>query len=497
MTQAETTDNLTIAPPKPRHPQKTALTVFCAVLAAVSVTLAAGVAVAANYQDRVLPRTYLAGTSLGGNDRDQAHLTITEIAEKFSAAPVTVQLDGDSSQISLTDLGVSVNTDDTESGLVADSNAWNWLTPGYWQRFLSKKQLKLTYELDDQKFKTTLADKLTASEIAVDAQVVVTDGQLAVTEGKIGRSIDMVEVRTDIEKYLITDGDGKIILAYVPTQPQISTAAATATKTAIEQAIRPVSLTGDDKSFTISANDLYGLIDYQKNNDKLGWSVSSSRLSGYIAQKISAKLDIKMIEKVIQTDTGAVQTEGKDGRAVSVAVLSKTILAAINARTDTAAAPIAIPIAAVPFTERRADPMFTTNLFDGLYLDVNLKNQHIYVIQDHIKAAEWLISSGKAGTPTPVGQYYIINKISLAQSKLFPGIWMQNWNALTTTKGSFGGYEGYGLHRVPCFNKQCTSREPLSHLGRPVSHGCIRIADEGADWVYANAPIDTPVYVHY
>ncbi len=74
---------------------------------------------------------------------------------------------------------------------------------------------------------------------------------------------------------------------------------------------------------------------------------------------------------------------------------------------------------------------------------------------------------------------------------------MQKWNALTTTKGSYGGYDGYGLHRVPCFNKECTSREPQSHLGRPVSHGCVRIADAGADWVYDNAPVDTPVYVHY
>jgi lipoprotein-anchoring transpeptidase ErfK/SrfK len=111
------------------------------------------------------------------------------------------------------------------------------------------------------------------------------------------------------------------------------------------------------------------------------------------------------------------------------------------------------------------------------------------------KQAEYLISSGKRGTPTPSGVFYIKNKIPLAQSRLFPGIWMEKWNALARTPDG-GGYQGYGVHRVPCFDPNCNSREPASHLGRPVSHGCVRIENAGADWVYDNAPVGTPVNIH-
>lgn len=486
-----------VPPIKPINRRQTHLTVASIIFATFGVLLATGVAVAASYQDRVLPRTYIATASLGNSQFADARLTVIQIAENFSATPVTVKLDSDSSQISLTDLGVSVDTTAAEAGLTTNSDSWSWLTPGYWSHFFSAKRLPLTYVLDEQVFKTTLADKLTASEIAVDAQVVVVEDKLAITDAKIGRSIDMESVRSDIDRYLRSGGIGTIVLAYEPTHPQITNSAAQATKTEIEQAIRPINLTGDDKNFLIPVADIYGLIDYQKNDERLDWSISSERLSSYITKNISAKLNIKMIEKVILTDTGAVQTEGRDGRAVGVNALTKTVVAAISSKTDTAAAPIAIPLSPIAFTERRVDPLYTTHLFDGLYLDVNLKAQRIYVIQDHVKTDEWLISTGKAGTPTPVGQYYIINKIEIAQSKLFPGIWMQKWSALTTKKGSYGGYEGYGLHRVPCFNKECTVRESYSHLGRPVSHGCIRIADVGADWIFVNAPVDTPVYVHY
>lgn len=109
---------------------------------------------------------------------------------------------------------------------------------------------------------------------------------------------------------------------------------------------------------------------------------------------------------------------------------------------------------------------------------------------------EFLISTGKQGTPTPTGLLYVKNKIELAESRLYPGIWMRKWNALAKNADG-SGYEGYGIHDLPCFDRNCNIVEGASHLGYPVSHGCIRLGHDNAVWFYENIPVGTPVNIHY
>lgn len=473
------------------------LITLSAIAATLSLLLAGAAGAGAYYQDRVLPRTTVGAAKIGSQPSIQAQAAIEQAVAAAQATPLTVTLDGTSSQVAPADLGLTFTGSSATQELITHQGQWNWLTPTFWRQFFATKKLAIGYTLDEQKFKIGLVEKLTASEIAVDAQIVSKDdGTLAVNEGKIGRSINMGKVRSDLVTYL-SQGSGAVALEYEATQPQITTAEATRVKTEIENTIRPIQLSGDNKKFTLSVADQFSTITYQKNDETLAWKIDSDKLYALVTQKVSSKLEIAMVQRVIQSDTQAVTTEGKDGRSVDTKAISAKVLEAITNKTDTNASPIAISLTTVPFTDRWVDPTYRTDRFDGLYLEVNLKIQKIFVIQDHVKVNEWLISSGKPGTPTPEGQYYIMNKIEIAQSKLFPGLWMQKWNALTTTPGSYAGYDGFGLHRVPCFNKECTSRESQTHLGRPVSHGCIRIADEGADWVYDNAPVGTPVNVHY
>ena len=210
---------------------------------------------------------------------------------------------------------------------------------------------------------------------------------------------------------------------------------------------------------------------------------------------MAAKVNIKMLPKTTMADTQQVTQEGRDGREANLSSLAKEIARTITEHTDTANSPLAVSTRTIPFTEKTVYPDFIAGLYPGLYIDINLTKQRLFIMVGDVKQAEYVISSGKRGTPTPSGVFYIKNKLALAQSRLFPGIWMENWNALARTPDG-GGYQGYGLHRVPCFDARCYSREPASHLGRPVSHGCVRIEDAGADWVYNNAPVGTPVNIH-
>jgi lipoprotein-anchoring transpeptidase ErfK/SrfK len=51
----------------------------------------------------------------------------------------------------------------------------------------------------------------------------------------------------------------------------------------------------------------------------------------------------------------------------------------------------------------------------------------------------------------------------------------------------------YGIHALDTW--ECPTY--LENLGRPVSHGCIRLSPENARWLYGQVEIGTPVFVVY
>lgn len=93
------------------------------------------------------------------------------------------------------------------------------------------------------------------------------------------------------------------------------------------------------------------------------------------------------------------------------------------------------------------------------------------------------VSAGKASTPTPKGNYTIINKHPKAWSSY--GLWMPYWMGLGTGK--------FGFHELPIWPSGY--REGENHLGIAVSHGCIRLGIGPAEYLYNWADIGTPVVI--
>jgi len=118
----------------------------------------------------------------------------------------------------------------------------------------------------------------------------------------------------------------------------------------------------------------------------------------------------------------------------------------------------------------------------------------MYLIDNNNKLAEYHISSGKWSMPTPKGVMYIATKNPVGFSRKYT-LWMPWWNGLAPSPDG-KGYLGYGIHELPCFDKSCTRREGESHLGTPVSHGCVRLGTGDAETVYNWAPVGTPVNIH-
>jgi len=117
-------------------------------------------------------------------------------------------------------------------------------------------------------------------------------------------------------------------------------------------------------------------------------------------------------------------------------------------------------------------------------IHINLKTQTLEQKVMGIAISSYKVSSGKAATPTPKGAYKILNKSPKAWSKM-AGLWMPFWMAISP--------RGYGIHELPVWPSGY--REGASHLGVPVSHGCVRLGIGPAKTLYDWTPIGTPVMI--
>ena len=112
---------------------------------------------------------------------------------------------------------------------------------------------------------------------------------------------------------------------------------------------------------------------------------------------------------------------------------------------------------------------------------LNLKTQRARTIEKGVVVAEYPISSGAAYTPTPVGKFEIHRKQELRVSNLETPYRMPYYMAFTKS-------ESHGLHALPYLGGSAANsgywQEALTHIGTPVSNGCVRFLPEDAARFY-------------
>ncbi len=124
-------------------------------------------------------------------------------------------------------------------------------------------------------------------------------------------------------------------------------------------------------------------------------------------------------------------------------------------------------------------------LSDPLRVIVNLNEPKMYVYKGQQLLHEFIVSPGAWDTPTPVGVYSIYNKQELRIGSKYPHYRMPQWVGL---KDQYGRFRGYGLHALPYLGEKRENsyfwKEAVSHLGTFVSHGCVRMGDDNAVWLW-------------
>lgn len=119
-------------------------------------------------------------------------------------------------------------------------------------------------------------------------------------------------------------------------------------------------------------------------------------------------------------------------------------------------------------------------------LITDLKNKYTYVFKKENKnwtqMYKWKCTVGKPQTPTITGIFYIDGRK--------PGFGTDNYRVkyATRIKG------GYYYHSV--LYDSTGSYLIDGRLGKALSHGCIRLDTDNAEWIYKNIPDTTAVLIH-
>jgi len=123
------------------------------------------------------------------------------------------------------------------------------------------------------------------------------------------------------------------------------------------------------------------------------------------------------------------------------------------------------------------------------YVIVDLSEQKLDLHLGDYIVKTFPVSSGKPSTPTPYGTTYIKLKQEVRVGGAPPHYIMPKFMWFRAG--------GYGFHALPSLGSDggIFWTEALSHIGRPVSHGCVRLLPQDADFMYDFVEIGTRVVV--
>lgn len=124
-------------------------------------------------------------------------------------------------------------------------------------------------------------------------------------------------------------------------------------------------------------------------------------------------------------------------------------------------------------------------------VEVDLSDQKLILKIDDYVIREFTVSTGASETPTPKGTFKIFLKNEVRVGHAAPHYIMPRFQMFTA--------EGAGLHALPSLGNDggVFWTEALEHIGQPMSHGCVRMLPEDADFAFEFTEVGDEINVHW
>ncbi len=117
---------------------------------------------------------------------------------------------------------------------------------------------------------------------------------------------------------------------------------------------------------------------------------------------------------------------------------------------------------------------------EGHWIDIDLSDQMVYAWDGSELKGSFLVSTGTHLYPTVIGQYHVYAK--------FPSIDMDGADFFLPDVPSAMFYDGnYSIHGTYWHH----------NFGTPMSHGCVNMSMEDAEWLYEFSDLGTLVNIHW
>ena len=114
------------------------------------------------------------------------------------------------------------------------------------------------------------------------------------------------------------------------------------------------------------------------------------------------------------------------------------------------------------------------------WIDIVLSEQRLYAYEGDTVVQSFLVSTGLPNTPTLVGTYAVYVKLRWADMA-GRGYYLPN------VPFTMYYYKGYGIHGTYWHN----------NFGMPMSHGCVNMLTEEAEWLFNWSHVGIVVNVRY
>ncbi len=444
------------------------------------------------YTNKVYPGVWVQAQSLAGMSREQVIDRLKPINQALLLKKVTLVLNDKEFQPTLKELGYSVNVEamaDAAVGLGRGMTVRQAVVSLV--NYHQNRDIPIVYTIDQGVFDSYLNEVGKGiSKEPKNMTITYQDGTLVIQPAEEGIGLDKEILRQAIQKQVRPGEESpRIVLEYSKVKPVIADQSQlTEAKDRLTKLLaKSLTLQAEEVNYELTPTKIFSLVYFDIQDAKLTVGIDDNKLKNTVAD-FAKKVDIKPVNKQISAINDGILQEGQDGRELDIPDTTKRLAERLNAADYES--PLILSTKKVDRKTITISPEFQTGRVAGRYIEIDLSAQRAHFIEGNEYHRTAIISTGKWDTPTPIGEFTIFNHIPTAWSKRF-GLYMPFWMGLKQVGGS---YDGYGLHGLPYWPNG--RKEGESHLGRPVSHGCIRFGADDVTYLYEWAPNDTPVFIH-
>ncbi len=381
---------------------------------------------------------------------------------------------GSSKYFPISDTGLTLNTGNSVSGLngrVSFLDRLEWWKP-------------VSIQLNLKADQSQLADFITQNVTVLisrptNANIKVSNGSVSLTNATIGKEYGLSDSQRTIEGRVSSLSVKTISLVAIPVDPTIAQSNLTSVASRIRQIISEhVAISVDSQTISPTSLDISSWLSIAPNQAKktVDVTVNDAEVANYLNGITDKYSQVKRDQVIVQLEDGMNSTavDGQDGVVVSGQQDAQDSIdqSLLNGKDFS----LNLPVITSPFqTVTAADwPK---------WIEVNLTTKRMYVYQGGQTVNTFLVSAGKPSTPTPVGTFYIWEKLTV-QTMSGPGYVQPDVPWI-----NYFDHSGDAIHG--------NYWRPESVFGSVnTSHGCVGLQVSDAEWVYDWAPDGTPVVIH-